>query len=277
MKPIPHQPHTAFTLIELLVVIATVGLLGTLVAATVQPGTDNELEKRNRLHCVNNQRQIGTAYRVFGSDNGDLYPLEATDNSYIHQPGGVGKTPGAVVSTAAQPWQVFQAMWNEILTPKVLLCPSDRARATYSRTSNFNALAGAPGASTTNSLGHADNRNQAVSYTALADANETRPSQVLTTDRNLNSATTNTAATTLPLPSGTRYTVASDATANSMFWVGSSNGGFHGLEGNLTLADGSVQPVTAAKLQRFLVESGSAYRWGTPDRPAHGDSIFLLP
>lgn len=278
MKPIPHQPTTAFTLIDLLVVIATVGLLGTLLAATVQPGTDDELEKRNRLHCVNNQRQIGTAYRVFGSDNGDLYPLQAKDNSYIYPPDGVGKAPGAVVNIAAQPWQVFQAMWNEIQSPKVLLCPSDRARATYSRTINCNGLAGAPGIITTNSLGHADNQNRALSYTALANANEARPNLLLTTDRNINSANPTNAATTEPLPSGTRYTVASPDAAKAMFWVGGNSNKFHNLEGNVTLSDGSVQEeVTAAKLQRFLVQSGSAYRWGTPDRPAHGDSIFLLP
>ena len=62
-----------------------------------------------------------------------------------------------------------------------------------------------------------------------------------------------------------------------MFWVGRSSGSFHGLEGNFSFADGSVQQATAKVLQDALVNAGTAYGWGTPTNSAPGVSEFLLP
>ena len=273
MKPRRQKITAAFSLPELLIVVAIVATL----AAIVLPDFARKKNQANRVKCVGNQKNIGTAFRVFASDNGDSYPLQTTTNAYIYPPGGVGTLPGAVVSTNAQAWQVFQCMWNELQTPKVLLCPSDRARSTYNRTTDFNGLARAPGSITTASLAHPGNQNQAVSYTTVANADEARPLQVLITDRNINLATTNTAAAIRPLPSGTRFAVASAATASSMFWVGRSSGSFHGLEGNFSFADGSVQQATAKVLQDALVNAGTAYGWGTPTNSAPGVSEFLLP
>lgn len=273
MKLRSRPRSTAFSLTELFIVVAIIGIL----AAIAVPKLAEAKSKANRISCVGRNKQNGTGYRVFASDNGDRYPLQTTNHPYIYPAGGLSTAPGAVVSSNAQPWQVFQCMWNELQSPKVLLCPSDRARSTANRTTDFNGLARAPGSITTASLGHPGNQNQAVSYTALATADELRPLQVLATDRNINSATTTTAASTPSLPSGTRYTVASPTAAQAMFWVGGSSGIFHGLQGNLSYADGSVQQATASVLQTALRNSGETYGWGTTATNGLGDSIFLLP
>ena len=274
MKLIPRRTSAAFTRIELLVVSAII----LVMVSMLLPALGKAKAKPGRIKCVNNQKQIGTAFRVFASDNGELYPLQAKGKPYIYQAGETNTVLGAVASTNAQAWQVFQAMWNELQTPKVLLCPQDTNRHAFQHVSDFNGLAGAPGLMTTNSLGHPDNQNRAVSYTTLALADEAKPLQLLSTDRNINSAnSTNTAAERGPFPSGIRFTVASESSAKTKYWISGPGAMIHGLQGNLTYADGSVQQATATVLQQSLLNSGNTYGWGTPAAPGPGASIFLMP
>jgi prepilin-type processing-associated H-X9-DG protein len=245
--------------------------------ALVLPQLQQAKERAQRIRCISHNKFIGTGYRVFASDNGDRYPLQAPTNSYIFQPGGSGTTPGAVVSTNAEPWQIFQAMHRELGTPVVLLCPADRARATSRRVRDFNGLAGVPGLITTSSLGHPSNRNLAISYAPQALADESRPIGVLNVDRNINFATAATASSALGAASGTKFVVNSPSAASSVFFVGGPGFGFHGMQGNVAYADGSVQQVTAQYFQNVLSNSGALYGWGTTSSNGYGAAVFLIP
>jgi len=80
--------------------------VGTAAAAGVTPETDEEFfarigDPRTRaqsITCINNLKQIGLAARIYANDNGDVFPPS------------------------------WLAMTNELVTPKVLVCPADRAR-----------------------------------------------------------------------------------------------------------------------------------------------------
>ena len=224
------------------------------------------------------QGQLAKAFRVFAEDNNDHFPLQALNHRYIYPPGGTGTSPGAVASTDAKAWQVFQSMWNELQTPKVLLCPQDAERiGAAERVTNFNGLAGATNELTTASLGHPSNQNLAVSYAVQALADESRPLALLTIDRKINRATNWTASRTPVAASGSRVAIGSAHEAKSLSWVGPPWPRSHGYDGIFSLADGSVMLADQRKLTESLLNAGTAYGWGTTTSNGFGAAVFLLP
>ena len=267
------------TLIEVVVVVTVVFLLASMLLPAI--GKKKAISGSQR--CVGNQKQIATAFRVFASDNDDRYPLQTTRHPYIYPPGGSRTALGAVGSTVAQPWQVFQSMWNELHSPRFLLCPDDTARfgvrhfGVTERVTDFKGLAGAPDGMTTNSLGHPSNQNLAVSYAVQALADESRPLGLLTLDRRINVATAKTAPTRPPAASGGRFAIPSEQKARSVFWVGDPWRSRHGEKGVLSLADGSATPADQRQLTESLINAGALYGWGTATSNGFGAAVFLLP
>ena len=203
MNHLSHRNAKGFTRTELGIVVVIIGLL----ASMLLPSLNKAKAKSGRIPCVNNQKRIGMAFRIFAEGNNDRFPLQATNNSYVvngrpdpldfsgiilstNKPYIVenGARAGQVNSGSAAAWQIAQALWNELETPKILLCPQDRERATPGRlrVTDFNGLAGETKVMSTASLGHVSNQNKAISYAFGIAADESRPIGVLTVDRNVN-------------------------------------------------------------------------------------------
>ena len=110
-----NKPRAAFSLLELIILVGLMAVIAMiLLPALAQRGRHG---RSPRIKCVNNLKNVGLAFRIFATDNGDRFPMQVSTNA------------GGSSEYAALPLAVFrhfQAMSNELSTPKIVVCPSDQ-------------------------------------------------------------------------------------------------------------------------------------------------------
>ena len=135
MKNNPSSPRPGFTLIELLVVIAIIAIL----AAMLLPVLATAKDKAARTTCVNNEKQMTLAMRMYADDNNDklAYPnwgtttawpgwLYSNINGLIPDPGSGGAFENDKITAYSS------GLWYRYMpNPKAYLCPADIKSPTY--------------------------------------------------------------------------------------------------------------------------------------------------
>jgi prepilin-type processing-associated H-X9-DG protein len=139
---------SAFTRVELAAIIAVAIVLTALAVCAFA-----DAKAKSRGICCNCRlKQIGLAFRIFGSDHGGAFPMAVSTNK------------GGSMEYASETFRHFQVLSNELSTPKLLACPAD----TRKPSPGFSALSDAN-----------------ISYFLGLEAKESAPHVLLAGDRNL--------------------------------------------------------------------------------------------
>jgi hypothetical protein len=153
---------------------------------------------------------------------GLAFRIWANDNDNLY-PMSAGNADDSlrIAALEGRGFRVFQALSNELSVPKSVICPSD----TRSAATNWTSFA-----------------NENVSYFIGLDASDAQPNLLLSGDRNLGRDG--------QLLSG----VVSLGTNSPVAWTKD----MHRQNGNIGLADGSVQMVTTELLRQHLAKTSDA-------------------
>jgi hypothetical protein len=296
------------TMLEALIVMAALFVMTIFV---ILPHFARARVCNCRATCINNCKQIGTAYRIWENDNGDKYPAQQTEAL-----GGVQGLATNSVNAGQYIYMVYSIMQNEMgQSPKVVLCPQDDRPP---NTNFYYGLANAPKEPgytwpAPTSYGTFDNSN--VSYFCGVGAADTVPQSILGGDRNLGygGLISSNGAVRYPLtdpnygissaaanrggPCGAdaivntngEWVYATASSGNSIIYRGQAvawSARMHSAAnpagaGNIMLGDGSAQMCTSARLRQYCLSHAVDFgNFASSDKihsSAAGDIRWIFP
>jgi prepilin-type N-terminal cleavage/methylation domain-containing protein/prepilin-type processing-associated H-X9-DG protein len=218
--PLSKIKVRGLTLFEVLVVIAALAVLAAILLPALAPRPYH-----HGAYCENDLKQVGLAFRVWEGDNNDKYPMSFSVTN--------GGTMELVESGVV--FRHFEVMSNELNTPKILFCPQE----TDPKRSMASMWRSTPASH--DEIPFTGDTN--TSYFIGVDATDLNPSMFLAGDRNL--AWKGTA-----LKPGLHSLSTNDVVS----WTAE----LHVNQGNVLMADGSVQSFNQKSLQEAMINTGFA-------------------
>ena len=213
-----NRNSSAFTFVDLILVIGCLVIAGLIVL----PQLARTRCRSCRISCTNNLKQVGLAFRIWAGDNNDKYPMS------------VSVTNGGAMELASEgsAFAIFTVMSNELNTPKILFCPNEtNPKRKYAVMFGSSASPEARAFTATNNL----------SYFVGLDADDTKPQTILAGDDHF------TVDGLKPMPG--LFALSTNAVVE---WRNER----HPKQGNITMADGSVQSFSTPAFRDALAKTG---------------------
>jgi hypothetical protein len=237
---------------ELVFVLASIFIILILGSMLLPPGGGGRC-KAPRISCVNNLKQVGTAYRIWSGDNEDRYPWDVSTNAG-------GWKEYAFSKDAGRYCRINYAMMSNELgqTPRVLLCPADEKRHAAS---NFE----------TGSFG-----NTNISFFVGINAGDGTPQSWLGGDRNLAPGDTPEEGYGYS-PSdnlGNSVLFSTNSKTSKITWSQKLHSYSTNGAGNLLMGDNSVQQVSAARLRSDQLYAGVPIEPRTDSAPTNDSKAY---
>ena len=150
-----RQREAGLGLVEPLVMLGVIAVVAGILLPRIA-STRLAAERAKRIKCVSNLKGVGLAFRIFATDNSELFPARLMVSN-------------GVELTSIDLLKVFRSLSNELSVPKLLHCPADAKRepADWSKI-NFDTVTA-----------------KNISYFTSLSANETQWQIILGGDRNL--------------------------------------------------------------------------------------------
>jgi hypothetical protein len=209
----PYRRHAVTRTDIIGIVAAAAGILFILGIAL--PAYFHSKARDRRISCLCNLKQVGLAFRMWSNDHADSFPWKVSDKD-----GGTLE-----IVSSGEAFRHFQAVSNELVSPKMLVCPSDETRRRVTTWEDVN--------------------NRSLSYFVGLNADEARPQTILSGDRNISGG--------------------KDAGGNTMEFdlhVGTWGNEIHRRLGNLGLGDGSAIMTSPESLRVQLDRDQMSYTNG---------------
>ena len=220
-----------------MVAVLVVGA-GMLLPATTRCGG-----RASRISCVNNLKQVGTAFRLFANDHAGKYPFQVLAELGTNRSDAFQFDP-LDTNDPTQIWKLFQAVGNELSSPKILICPEDSDR---DAAIDF----GQTRERSKKSFAHPSNRVNALSYFYGLNAHDDDPNHLVAGDRNLTTGGTDTAPPKDLLTGRVdlaRFSQNPKDVGGQLRW----GLGLHDKAGNVGFSDGHVEQLTSGKLRESV-------------------------
>jgi len=210
--------------------------------------------KAQRITCISNFKVLGTAYRLWAGDNGDLVPSQQSVKN-----GGWGDFL-TNADQGALCWTNYAIMRKELgQFPKSLVCPADDRTAAADFTKDFK-----------------DNTH--LSYFVGVGANDIYPQSIAGGDRNLGPGTKQDSDYGFSPKSGKGNDVIIPIASSVSWSLKMHSAGNTAGAGNILLGDGSGQQCSSASFNANWLRNGAGTNnWPSGHVPATPSIRLIFP